>query len=191
MKLSMDRLGTVGLFLTAIASPCCFPLFGILLASFGLGSFELFGGFTMWVFQGFVVLSVLGTWLSYRQHRHKPPLVLAILSAALILYSYHLVQADYWTYMMYAGMFGLMLSAISNYYSIKKHKRMQVELISTITCPVCAHTKREEMPTDACTYFYQCEACNTRLKPKQGDCCVFCSYGTVKCPPIQQGLNCC
>ena len=29
------------------------------------------------------------------------------------------------------------------------------------------------------------------LKPKAGDCCVYCSYGTVACPPIQQGGNCC
>jgi hypothetical protein len=24
------------------------------------------------------------------------------------------------------------------------------------------------------------------LRPKQGDCCVFCSYGTVPCPPVQE-----
>ncbi len=41
------------------------------------------------------------------------------------------------------------------------------------------------MPTDACVFFYMCEGCGSRLKPKPGDCCVFCSYGTVKCPPIQ------
>ncbi|WP_415857913.1 GDCCVxC domain-containing (seleno)protein [Leptospira vanthielii] len=23
------------------------------------------------------------------------------------------------------------------------------------------------------------------MKPKNGDCCVFCSFGTVKCPPKQ------
>jgi len=47
------------------------------------------------------------------------------------------------------------------------------------------------MPTDACTYFYECENCKEMLKPKSGDCCVFCSYGTVKCPPIQAGQSCC
>jgi hypothetical protein len=25
-----------------------------------------------------------------------------------------------------------------------------------------------------------------RLRPKAGDCCVFCSYGTVPCPPVQE-----
>ena len=29
------------------------------------------------------------------------------------------------------------------------------------------------------------------LKPKEGDCCVFCSYGSVKCPPIQSEKKCC
>ncbi|WP_368736408.1 GDCCVxC domain-containing (seleno)protein [Proteus terrae] len=24
------------------------------------------------------------------------------------------------------------------------------------------------------------------LTPLEGDCCVFCSYGTVPCPPIQE-----
>ena len=58
-------------------------------------------------------------------------------------------------------------------------------LKSVITCPVCEHQKEETMPTDACQYFYECEKCKTILKPLAGDCCVFCSYGTVKCPPMQ------
>ena len=64
--------------------------------------------------------------------------------------------------------------------------RNTIELKSVITCPVCGHAKEEIMPADACRYFYQCENCKTVLKPKQGDCCVFCSYGSVNCPPFQQ-----
>lgn len=66
-----------------------------------------------------------------------------------------------------------------------------VETKSILTCPNCGHKKDEIMPTDACVYFYECEKCKTQLKPLQGDCCVYCSYGTVKCPPIQAGENCC
>ena len=61
-----------------------------------------------------------------------------------------------------------------------------VKLVSRLTCPICGHQSRETMPTDACQYFYQCVGCNTLLKPKAGDCCVFCSYGDVPCPPIQE-----
>ena len=56
---------------------------------------------------------------------------------------------------------------------------------STLTCPHCGHRKTETMPTDACLAFYDCEGCGEILRPKTGDCCVFCSYGTVPCPPVQ------
>jgi hypothetical protein len=56
---------------------------------------------------------------------------------------------------------------------------------SIITCPHCTTAKRETMPTDACRVFYVCAGCGATLRPKQGDCCVFCSYGSVPCPPIQ------
>jgi hypothetical protein len=68
-----------------------------------------------------------------------------------------------------------------------------VSLNSTLTCPQCGHAKSETMPTDACQWFYECEQCHAVLKPQPGDCCVYCSYGTVPCPPIQaqrqQGLG--
>jgi alkylmercury lyase len=56
---------------------------------------------------------------------------------------------------------------------------------SVIACPACGTSKTETMPTDACQYFYDCTGCGTLLRPKSGDCCVFCSYGSVPCPPIQ------
>jgi len=55
-------------------------------------------------------------------------------------------------------------------------------LLSEITCPVCGHKKMETMPTDACVISYTCEKCKAQLHPKEGDCCVFCTYGTNKCP---------
>jgi hypothetical protein len=68
---------------------------------------------------------------------------------------------------------------------------MQIETSSTLTCPQCKTRTKSEMPTDACIYFFDCPGCGTLLKPKPGDCCVFCSYGDVKCPPIQEGMECC
>jgi hypothetical protein len=66
-----------------------------------------------------------------------------------------------------------------------------IKLITTITCPHCGYKKEETMPPDACTFFYGCEKCKKILKPEVGDCCVFCSYGTEKCPPMQSGTSCC
>ena len=60
-----------------------------------------------------------------------------------------------------------------------------VTLESSISCPVCAYAQTETMPTDACQVRYQCLHCGEVLKPKSGDCCVFCSYGSQPCPPFQ------
>ncbi len=67
---------------------------------------------------------------------------------------------------------------------------MQIIAESIITCPNCGHQKKEEMLTNACQYFYECENCKTLIKPLPGDCCVYCSYGTIKCPPMQANKNC-
>jgi hypothetical protein len=64
-------------------------------------------------------------------------------------------------------------------------------LESVITYPHCRRDSTEAMPTDACLFFYDCRHCGAHLKPKSGDCCVFCSYGSVRCPPKQTTGSCC
>lgn len=80
---------------------------------------------------------------------------------------------------------------IYQYYKKANDTNKEAILISTLTCPECAHKKEETMPTNACQYFYECENCKTVLKPINNDCCVYCSYGTVACPPIQLNEDCC
>ena len=58
-------------------------------------------------------------------------------------------------------------------------------LSSELTCPACQARHAETMPTEACIYFYECVACHAILRPKPGHCCVFCSYGSLPCPPVQ------
>jgi hypothetical protein len=67
----------------------------------------------------------------------------------------------------------------------------QPVLASTLTCPHCGFAATEVMATDACLYFYECKGCRLLLRPKPGDCCVFCSFGSVKCPPVQLAHDCC
>lgn len=66
-----------------------------------------------------------------------------------------------------------------------------IHLQSTLTCPACGHASEQTMPTDACLWFHTCEACKLLLRPKAGDCCVFCSYGSRPCPPVQAGAGGC
>jgi len=69
-------------------------------------------------------------------------------------------------------------------------RHMPLQTRSTLTCPECGHATELEMPADACLFFHECTACHALLHPRPGDCCVFCSYGSVKCPPVQ-AQSCC
>ena len=60
-----------------------------------------------------------------------------------------------------------------------------VVMQSEITCPKCGHKKIETLPTDVCVIKYNCEKCNAEMRPKDGDCCVFCTFGSHKCPSMQ------
>ncbi|WP_081940476.1 GDCCVxC domain-containing (seleno)protein [Sphingopyxis sp. LC81] len=61
-----------------------------------------------------------------------------------------------------------------------------MQTASTIACPKCGKASTETMPTNACQFFYDCKHCGVMLRPLPGDCCVFCSYADVPCPPIQE-----
>jgi hypothetical protein len=66
-----------------------------------------------------------------------------------------------------------------------------MQLRSTLTCPRCGHAEILTMPEDSCVVVHDCAACGARLTPKPGDCCVFCSYGDIPCPPVQAARRCC
>ena len=64
-------------------------------------------------------------------------------------------------------------------------RRSNVDTTARLTCPSCGGVKIEGMPTDACQFFYECTFCDSVMKPKPGDCCVFCSYADRRGPPKQ------
>ncbi|HEX7794219.1 MAG TPA: GDCCVxC domain-containing (seleno)protein [Vicinamibacterales bacterium] len=59
-------------------------------------------------------------------------------------------------------------------------------LTTTLTCPHCGYQAVERIPLDRCQYFYDCRGCGVVLRPKPGDCCVFCSYADRRCPMHQE-----
>ena len=58
-------------------------------------------------------------------------------------------------------------------------------ITAIITCPVCGTNTEAEIPKEACQFFWDCPACQTLLRPKPGDCCVFCSYADRRCPTAE------
>ena len=56
---------------------------------------------------------------------------------------------------------------------------------SLITCPACGFARDEVMPGQSCEIMYRCTKCGAELWPAEGDCCVYCTYGSVPCQAIQ------
>ena len=61
---------------------------------------------------------------------------------------------------------------------------------SRLTLPCCGAMVDAQMPVDACQFFYECPVCKMVVRAAQSDCCVFCSYGTVPCLPVQASACC-
>ena len=62
---------------------------------------------------------------------------------------------------------------------------MEAKIRAKLTCPSCAYVEDVVMPKDSCQSFHECGSCMTFLKPRPGDCCVYCSYADEVCPPKQ------
>jgi MerC mercury resistance protein len=174
----LDRIGSFGALGAAIAAPCCFPLFAAVGTAVGLGALGRYESTVLYLFQAFALLSLAGLAMAFSQHRNPAPLILGVISAGALAYNfYHSFSLT----ALYSGLFGLFGATGWNYFVSRLQRATGPILHSVITCPKCGHRAEETMPTNACLFFYDCPACEARLKPKAGDCCVFCSYGSVPC----------
>jgi len=58
-------------------------------------------------------------------------------------------------------------------------------LETMLKCPHCSVEQRATMPVSGMKMAQDCRFCNETMIAKQGSCCVFCSYGIIKCPDAQ------
>ena len=177
MKVHLEKLGSLGAVVTAAACPVCFPKLALIGAVFGLGAFGAYESQLVIAAQVLVGVAVLGHVLAYRRHRSKGLLGLAIGGAIAFFAGLYAFE-----WLAYAGFAGLIAASGADLW---KRLPRRARRRSVLTCPECGHRQAETMPADACQFFYECKGCGKLLRPKPGDCCVFCSYGTVKCPPMQ------
>ena len=188
MSTHLDKLGSVGAAIAAAACPVCFPKLALLGAVFGLAGLGVYEAQLFIAAQALVALAVLGHALSFRRNRKKWLLALALLGGAAFFSGLYVLPSEP---LSYAGLLALLLASGADIWTrLARGGSSPRALESVITCPQCGHRKRESMPTDACQFFYDCSGCGAVLRPRAGDCCVFCSYGSVKCPPVQGAARC-
>ena len=56
----------------------------------------------------------------------------------------------------------------------------------TLKCPHCGAEQNANMPSAGRKMALSCRSCNIIIFKKQESCCVFCSYGEIKCPVEQE-----
>lgn len=59
---------------------------------------------------------------------------------------------------------------------------------TVIKCPHCGYFQMETMPDDVCVIAWQCPGCGRIARPGKADCCVYCAYGSERCPPAQRAM---
>jgi hypothetical protein len=181
VKTYLEKIGGIGAVVAAAACPICFPKLALIGAFFGLGALSAFEYQLLIAAQALVALAVAGHGLSYFRHRNRWLLGSAVLSGGAVFAGLYLAGSEL---LVYAGLAGLVAASSADLWGRFRRKAGPV-LESEITCPKCGSRRKESMSTDACQFFYECTGCGALLRPKAGDCCVFCSYGSVKCPPVQ------
>ena len=188
MKPFLDKLGSFGAVAAAAACPACFPKLALVGALLGLGGFGAYEARLFIAAQALVLIAVLGHALSFIQHRKRWLLASSVGGGAAFFLGLYALGSEW---VAYAGLAALVVASGADLWSrLRPRATPSVALESLVTCPKCGHQQLETMPTAACLFFYDCKGCGEVLRPKQGDCCVFCSYGSVKCPPVQAAVCC-
>ena len=186
MRISLEKTGGIGAVIAAAACPICFPKLALLGALFGLGALSAYEWQLVLAAQALVVIAVAGHVISFSRHHSQWLLASAIASGAAVF------AGLYWSgseFVVYGGFAGLAAASATDFWLRFGRKTRGPVLDSIITCPNCGLQRSETMPADACQFFYECTGCGALLRPKPGDCCVFCSYGSVKCPPVQLAMS--
>jgi hypothetical protein len=179
---SLALIGGLAAAMGTSLAPCCFPLLGFLPALAG------WAGWTAgspWITQGSTLAALTGLWLARRRFGGILSLICGLSGAGLIFVAYHIA---FYAFLVYGGLVLLVAAALGPWaYRFAMRLLRRPILRSVLTCPSCGFRRAERMPTNACLFFWDCPRCGARARPLLGDCCVFCSYGSVPCPPVQFG----
>ena len=86
----LEKTGTVGAVIAALACPICFPKIALIGAAIGLGALAPFEGYIAIGVQVLFILALVGQVLSYPRHRNRWLLGLSVFATALLFVAYYL-----------------------------------------------------------------------------------------------------
>lgn len=120
----IEKIGSIGSLISALACPACFPVFAVVGAALGLGVFHPFEGIVFVVFRVLVLVALAGNILVFFNHRRLLPLVVGVASPAMIFFTIYV----YWnSTLLYVGLFGLLAASVLNFIANRACKTCKAE----------------------------------------------------------------
>lgn len=107
MENKLEKSGTSGTILAAIACPICFPKFAMLGALLGLGGLVAYEAYFIIAVQVLVLLALAGHYLAYRRHRNWRVLLCAAMLSLGFFPALYLGASEWLLYAIFAGFIGL------------------------------------------------------------------------------------
>jgi len=101
---SVEKLGTAGALLAALACPICFPKLALIGTAIGLGALSPFERYTAFAVQALFALAFIGQVLAYRQHRNAWLLGFSGAVTATLFAGYYILRSSLLLEMSLAGL---------------------------------------------------------------------------------------
>jgi len=108
-RLSLEKLGTFGAVLAALACPICFPKLALVGVALGMGVFAPFEGYVVLAVQALFVLAFVGQWLAFRRHRNRWLLSLSGAVTLLVFVGYYIFLS---TVLLQFALVGLAVASV-------------------------------------------------------------------------------
>ena len=104
MKNKLEKFGSFGAIIAAMACPICFPKLALVGALIGMGALAPYETAFFFGAQILVVLTVVGHVLSFKKHQNRKLLSLAIISAILLFISLYAFVSEFLSYLAFSGL---------------------------------------------------------------------------------------
>jgi mercuric ion transport protein len=85
----LEKLGTSGAVLAALACPICFPKLALVGAALGLGVLAPYEGYVALAVQALFVVAFAGQWLAFRRHGNRWLLLLSAAATLLLFVGFY------------------------------------------------------------------------------------------------------
>jgi hypothetical protein len=139
MQYLLDKGGTLGALIAALAAPCCFPLLAPIGFALGFGALLPFAEYALYGVAVGAGVTMVGSVVAFRAHRHLGWLLLGVGSGLLVIAT---LAFPWPPALAYAGLLGLAVTAVANHVLVRR--------VSCTVTPSSTTQRPSERPGPSC-----------------------------------------